>query len=270
MKQDSQLAQAFLDLVKIVERLRGPEGCPWDREQTHQSLTRYALEEAAEFVHAVEQGDYSEMCGELGDLLFQVVLNAEISKQSGQFELEDVIRHISTKMIRRHPHVFAQTKVHSTADVIANWEIIKAQEKTLAQKSVSSERAYDLLSEMPKTLSALLVSQKIGDNTQKVSFDWSNANEVMVKVLEEVGELKKALDGETRARQLEEAGDLLFSVVQLIRHLSGDAEQTLRETNYRFASRFQKMMESIQLSKKDPQKLSGTEWDCFWRGAKEN
>ena len=285
----SELRQ-FSSLLEIVKALRGPDGCPWDKEQTHRSLTPFAVEEAFELAEAIEadssadlklgeafkpQGPRERLGGidsknfesdvivsELGDLLLQVALHSEIGRQSGRFTIEDVLESINSKMVRRHPHVFADSspKPETSKDVLVNWAQIKATEKK--SKPAPSDR-FDI----PPAMPALARSQKIGDKCKRLKFDWSIAEEVLAKVDEEISELKDEINAEKRdASRLEhEIGDVLFSVAQLARHLDLEAEQCLRTANRRFETRFFKMREQIAASGMDYESLSTQELEQAWQ-----
>jgi tetrapyrrole methylase family protein/MazG family protein len=259
----------FSSLLKVVEFLRGPDGCPWDKEQTHQSLTRFAIEEAFELGEAIDGGDVEEMKGELGDLLLQVVLHSEIARQEKRFDVFDVIATLNEKMVRRHPHVFGDVKVKNSGEVLANWSQIKAAEK--GQK----EFVFDI----PVALPSLIRSQKIGEKTEKIGFDWDSPAAVWDKVKEEIGELEKELhslgDHESvdasaanLARIEGEIGDAFFSLAQLARHLGLDAEQCSRKANAKFETRFAKMRELVKVAGKDWDKLGNDEKEKFWQLAK--
>jgi tetrapyrrole methylase family protein/MazG family protein len=264
MVQPPRDPHTFDAFVKIVEALRGPDGCPWDKEQTHRTLAPYAIEEAHELAESIENGDEAEMIGELGDVLLQVVLHAEIARQEGRFTIEDVIRGISEKMIRRHPHVFADVNVSSSKDVLNNWAKVKEQEKAGRPKV----QAFDL----PKALPALQRAHKIGDKTQKVGFDWPDATGVFEKVEEEIGELRAEFSANPRepAKLEHEIGDVLFSVSQLARHLGLDAEQALRVANTRFESRYFKMRANVEAGGLAWDTLSDGEKEAAWQQAKRD
>ena len=255
----------FEGLLKVVEFLRGPDGCPWDKEQTHQSLTRYAIEEAHELAEALDNGDPVGIREELGDLLLQVVLHSEIARQDGRFDIADVIEGISTKMVRRHPHVFADVKAETSAEVLKNWSEIKAAEK--GQQAKANPFTFDI----PAGLPALLRSQKIGEKTKKVAFDWDNADQCWLKVKEELGELEEVLNQGPRdnCRIEEELGDVLFSVAQLARHLNLASEQCLRRTNARFEERYQRMQELVKKAGKSWDQISAGEKETYWKQAKK-
>jgi len=254
----------FESLLEIVKALRGPEGCPWDKEQTHRSLVRFAIEEAHELAEAIEAQKTPAIIEELGDVLLQVALHAEIASQEpireNRFTIEDVLRSINEKMIRRHPHVFASAKAESAKDVLENWEILKAQEK----KDKKTEERFDI----PVSLSALLRAQKIGEKTKKASFDWPDVQGVLAKVEEELAELKEAIQKKGTLEQESELGDLLFSVVQLARHLDIDAEQALRTTNQRFENRFFTMLRLIKTDGYSANELQTAELERYWQKAK--
>jgi tetrapyrrole methylase family protein/MazG family protein len=268
----------FKSLVQVVESLRGPDGCPWDKEQTHQTLTRFAIEEAHELSEAIDTGRPELIRDELGDVLLQVILNSEIARQDGQFDVYDVIQNLNEKMIRRHPHVFADVKVGSSDEVLSNWTDIKAAEKG-GDKAASKPLSFDI----PMGLPALLRAQKIGEKTTRVGFDWGSAEECWEKVAEEFGELREALtdygkntnptrgtsgDSARRDAVESELGDLLFSLAQLARHLQMDSEQALRKTNTRFEVRFRKMQELVRAAGKDWGTLPAGEKEVYWKRAK--
>ncbi|MCB0391256.1 MAG: nucleoside triphosphate pyrophosphohydrolase [Bdellovibrionales bacterium] len=251
---------SFKALTDVVEALRGPDGCPWDKEQTHQSLTQYAIEEAFELAEAIDQGSQKDLIEELGDLLLQVVLHSEIARQEKRFSIEDVILSINEKMVRRHPHVFADVKADTSEEVIENWQKIKEQEKTEHSKSFSFN--------IPKNIPALIKSQKIGQKTHKYNFDWNTPQQVVEKIEEELQELKEAIAHKNSNEQQHELGDLLFSTAQLARHLNFDAEQALRKTNTRFETRFAKMHEYAKAESKDFHILTPEELEAYWEKAK--
>lgn len=262
----------FSALLKVVEFLRGPDGCPWDKEQTHQSLTRFAIEEAHELADAIDSGNSNEIREELGDLLLQVLLHSEIARQEGLFDISDVIEVLNSKMIRRHPHVFGDVKVKNSNEVIANWTEIKAQEKGKAKEKL----AFDI----PAALPALIRAQKIGEKTEKIGFDWETVSAVWDKVNEEIGELAHELkvlgSAETAPesqsnvdRVAAEIGDVFFSLAQLARHMGLDAEQTARNANQRFESRFKKMQELVTQDGKSWGALTTQEKEAYWGRAKK-
>ena len=251
----------FAGLLKVVEYLRGPDGCPWDKEQTHQTLTRFAIEEAHELAEAIDSGDQAEIRDELGDVLLQVVLHAEIARQDKRFDVFDVIQAISEKMVRRHPHVFGDVKAETANEVLTNWAQIKAKEKG---KDANHPLSFDI----PQGLPSLLRAQKIGEKTTKVGFDWGSAAECWPKIKEEIAELDEAMKSGKPAEIESELGDVLFSLAQLARHLELDSEQSLRKTNTRFEARFQRMQARVAADGKVWAKLAADEKEKYWKGAK--
>lgn len=278
----------FSALMKVVEHLRGPQGCPWDKEQNHQTLTRYAIEEAFELSEAIDSGVRADIVEELGDLLLQVVLHSEIGRQSGLFTIEDVMESISSKMIRRHPHVFGDVKVSGSGEVLKNWAELKASEKlaraaagdkggvadgadgaAASSEASNASIAKPLSFDIPVSMPALIRSQKIGEKTEKVNFDWSTPTEVLVKIEEEVAELREAMDANAKLDIIEsEIGDALFSLAQLARHLDLDSEQALRKTNQRFERRFQKMQSLVVSDGLEWSALDAPEREKYWQKAK--
>jgi tetrapyrrole methylase family protein/MazG family protein/ATP diphosphatase len=214
--------------VELMQRLLAPDGCPWDREQSPASLRRYVLEEACEVIDAIEEGDRAALCEELGDLLLQVVFLGELMRNEGAFGPDDIARALADKLIRRHPHVFDSVKVSGAAEVVKNWEQIKAEEK----------KDRPLLGSVAKSLPALTRAQRIGEKVEQVGFDWPDAKGSRAKVAEEIGELDRATE-EGDVNKIEaELGDTLFALVNLARHLDIDAEGALRRTIAKFERRF--------------------------------
>jgi tetrapyrrole methylase family protein / MazG family protein len=219
--------RALLDLIRIMARLRGPGGCPWDREQTHQTLGRHLLEEAHETLEAIDQGDPDLLRDELGDLLLQVVFHAELARLEGTFDVDDVAEAITAKLVRRHPHVFGDVAVDSASQVLVNWERIKQEEK--------GEHAVD--EEIPATLPALARASKVQRRAAGAGFDWRTREAALAKVREELDELEHVDPG----REEEELGDVLFAVASLGRRLDLDPETALRKATRRFSDRFEAM-----------------------------
>jgi nucleoside triphosphate diphosphatase len=237
----------LLDLLKVMHRLRGPGGCPWDAEQTHQSLARHLLEEAHETLEAIDAGDPGRLRDELGDLLLQVVFHAEMAMQEGTFDIDDVAEGVTGKLIRRHPHVFGDVKVDSAAEVLVNWERIKREER--------GEHPID--QEIPSTLPALARAAKVQRRAAGSGFDWRTREGAMAKVREELEELDRAEQG---AGAEEELGDLLFAVAGVARRLNVDPESALRKATGRFADRFERMRaqaaaEGVDLGSLDEESL---------------
>ncbi|MBC8121761.1 MAG: nucleoside triphosphate pyrophosphohydrolase [Gemmatimonadaceae bacterium] len=234
-EDQEQVLQAINALVDVVRRLRDPvRGCPWDLEQTPLTLCQYIIEEAYETVDAIETAGASAVEEELGDLLLQVVLQAQIYSETGTFGLAEVAEGITRKLIRRHPHIFGDVQVNGSEDVRRNWEEIKAREKAgQAERPLSAK-----LSSLVRRLPALNGSAEISRRVAKVGFEWPDAPSVWEKLREELGELEQAIAGETRERQAEELGDVLFTLLNVARWQGIDAEAALRETNRRFLNRF--------------------------------
>lgn len=253
----------FQSLVQLMRDLRGPEGCPWDKQQTHLSLAPYAIEETFEMIEALEKQDDAEFCDELGDVLFQVVLHAQLAAERKAFDISDVIKAISEKLVRRHPHVFSEVKVSGTDEVIKNWDSIKAQEKAGQSKPVFS---------LPKGLPALPTAEKIGSKTEKLQFDWENARQVLDQLKSEIAELEAEMNrADQETLNLDhELGDVLFSTAQLARHLNLNAESALRRTNLRFQKRFNAMLAECNNSTDHFVALSKSQKEDLWQKIKMN
>lgn len=221
---------SFEQLLTIMRKLRAPGGCPWDAEQTHESLTRYLLEETYEVIEAIDEKSPHHLKEELGDLLLQPIFHAAIAEESGHFTIDDVISTLCEKMIRRHPHVFGDLDIKDSGQQIENWEKIKRLEKGVERTSA--------LSGVPDHLPALLKAHKIGEKASRVGFDWDHADQVFAKVLEELHEFEEAWAGGNPTRMEDELGDLLFAIANLGRFLSLNPEEALRKTITRFQKRF--------------------------------
>ncbi len=247
----------FEALVDIIAKLRAPDGCPWDRKQTHSSLREFILEECYEVLQAIDEEDWDALRQELGDLLLQIVLQAQIATETGEFELEDVIKSINTKLIHRHPHIFGSAKVKDAEEVARNWEALKQEERGAN---------ISLLSTVPKQMPALSYSQAIQRRVAEVGFDWEDINGVIDKLAEEVGEFKESGD-EERAKEF---GDLLFTLVNIARRLGVDSEAALREANGRFYRRFSCMEELCHQRGLNFASLSFDEQNALWEEAKKN
>jgi tetrapyrrole methylase family protein / MazG family protein len=248
--------KSFDSLVKIIARLRAPDGCPWDKEQTHQTLRGNLLSESYEVMEALDQGEAAALREELGDLLLQIVLHAQIARDDKEFEIGDVVQGICEKLIRRHPHIFGDVKVSNSTEVMHNWEGIKKQEKP-ERKSI--------LDGVPKAMPALAYALEISRRAVRVGFEWPDLQGVLDKVEEEVGEIKNA---GTLAEKSDEIGDLLFTLVNYARWENVDAEAALREANQKFYRRFAKVEAMAKQRHYDLQKLSPKEWDSLWEEAK--
>jgi tetrapyrrole methylase family protein/MazG family protein len=247
------------ELIEIMARLRGPDGCPWDREQTHQSLRQALIEECYELVEALDALDDKLMCEELGDILLHVVFHAQMAGERGAFVFDDVVNTLCEKLVRRHPHVFGNSQAGTSSEVLSQWEAIKKKEKP---ERVSA------LDGVPCVVPALMQAQGIQKKAAKVGFDWSNTRDVLSKIREETAELEDALNKNEHVE--EELGDLLFSVVNLSRYLKLDAEQACRLATKKFISRFQTMEKEIAARGLKMEQLPIEELEKFWQAAKSN
>ncbi|MGB9710059.1 MAG: nucleoside triphosphate pyrophosphohydrolase [Thermodesulfovibrio sp.] len=254
------MSEKFDELVKIMEILRSEKGCPWDRVQTHDTLKRYLLEEAYELIEAIENKDSKAMKEELGDLLLQIVFHSEIAKQNSNFDINDVIQTIIQKMIRRHPHVFAEADFKTPEEVLAQWDERKKEEGKLHES---------ILDGIPLALPALLRAYKIQSRVSKVGFDWDNAQGVVEKIKEEVKEVEEAIACQEKNRIEEEIGDLLFSIVNLARFLKIDPEAALRKTNRKFEKRFKKLEKIASQKGKNLKDMTLQEMDSLWNEIKK-
>lgn len=262
---NEQDGRTFPRLVELMQKLLAPGGCPWDREQNFTTLKRYVLEEACEVIDAIDSDDRTELKKELGDLLLQVVFQAELAREEGAFGPDDVVQAITEKLVRRHPHVFGDEQVSGSDEVLTNWERIKASE-------VKGVRG--ILAGVPRSLPALMRAQRIGEKVARVGFDWADAAGSRAKVTEEVGELDEAIASGDKAKIQEELGDALFALVNLARHVGVDAEAALRATSDKFTTRFDHVESRVMerhggwpaSSKEKPLELS--ELDAYWEEAK--
>jgi ATP diphosphatase len=252
-------------LIEIMAALRTPgSGCPWDLEQNFQTIAPYTLEEAYEVADAIDRGDLDHLKDELGDLLLQVVFHARMAEEQGLFAFEDVVEAITTKLIRRHPHVFADAD-GKTADAVKGlWERIKAQEKADRGEAAPT----GALAGVPVALPALTRALKLQNKAGQVGFDWNDPRAVLAKIREEADEIEAALDDMDRAHAATEVGDLLFAVVNLARHLEADPESVLRGTNLKFERRFASIERALASQGKKPQDATLAEMDALWDEAK--
>lgn len=251
----------FYDLLKIMDTLRSPDGCPWDREQTHESLKKYLIEESYEVLEAIDEKDDSKLIEELGDVLLQVVFHAQLGMEEGYFNINDIISSISNKMIYRHPHVFGENKLSTADEVLESWDAIKKKEQGLTTHT-------DELKHIAKSLPALIRAGKIQKKASKVGFDWDRVESAMDKVLEEFCEVKDVYKGNNRAKILEEVGDLLFASVNVSRFLDIDPEFALNYTIDKFINRFEYIETSAAAEGKKLENMSLEEMDALWEKAK--
>jgi MazG family protein len=270
----SSPAEAFTNLVRIMATLRSPQGCPWDRTQTFESLSQYVLEEAYEVVDAIERGDLKALQEEIGDHIFEGVFLAQIAADMRAFDVADAITTVSDKLVRRHPHVFqddgqvhdalSKERAPSADAALARWDAKKAEDRAAAGEAASA------LAGLPKGLPALLRAYKIGKRAAAAGFDWTTATDVVAKIEEEVGELRQTLEAEpgNQARAEEELGDLLFAISNLARKLGLEPEAALRKGNNKFENRFRTMEASIERSGRKMGEMGLDELEAEWQRVK--
>jgi len=249
----------FSRLHDIIAKLRAPDGCPWDREQTHATLKPYLLEETYETLDALDQNNPGLLREELGDLLLQIVLHSIIAEEKKEFTLNDVVKDIANKMVRRHPHVFAETKVSGVGEIWQNWEQIKKTEK---------KEQVSILDTIPHNLPALFRAEKIQKKAARVGLDWTETKPVLEKVREELQEFTEAQARDDKNKVSEEFGDVLFTLVNLARKLELDAEDALRLATKKFEKRFRYIEAKLRQEQKDFQDCSPEELDKYWEEAK--
>jgi nucleoside triphosphate diphosphatase len=259
--------EKFAELVELISRLRAPGGCPWDREQTHESLKPMMLEEAYEVVEAIDEGDDEELIGELGDLLLQVVFHSQIADEENRFTVAEVIERISAKMIRRHPHVFADDTAQTAGEVLRNWEAIKEAElKAKGKKDDDGSMLDSVSTRLPAVMEAFQMTTKVS----RVDFDWPDVPSVLEKLDEEVEELKQAVASEQPNHQdiAGEVGDLLFVAVNVARLLGVDPESALKTSNRKFRRRFRYIEDRLREQGRKPADSDHIEMDALWDEAK--
>ncbi|PYX40551.1 MAG: nucleoside triphosphate pyrophosphohydrolase [Acidobacteria bacterium] len=294
----SGTGERFERAVAIMARLRAPGGCPWDREQTFDSIKPYTLEETYEVLEAIDNRDWEELSGELGDLLLQVLFYSEMSKEQGTFTLDDVLEKLSAKLVNRHPHVFGDVQAETASEVVRNWEAIKAEEKKkrlaqgggkAAQAQVSPE---SVLGGVSSAMPALLEAHKLSSRAAHVGFDWPNIEGLFEKLREETDELREQLadfphpgprplargvagsgkvpvPDDLRSRMEDEVGDLFFVLVNIARYLALDPESALKKTNRKFKRRFQWVEEQLRAAGRKPEQATLEELEALWQQAKE-
>ena len=301
--------ERFERVVSIMARLRGPGGCPWDREQTFDSIKPYTLEETYEVLEAIDNRDWDELSSELGDLLLQVLFYAQMAKEQSTFSIDEVIDRLSDKLVDHHPHVFGDVKAETSSDVVRNWEALKIEEKKKRQQaggrklpsanpgsanpaSTKNDKAESVLAGVSTTMPALLEAHKLSSRAAHVGFDWPNVEGLFEKLHEETEELQEHLEefpapgphprgrgvagagrpqiSEDLRQRLEgEVGDLFFVLVNIARYLSLDSESALKKTNRKFKRRFQWMEDQLRTSGRSPQQVSMDELESLWRQAKQ-
>ena len=267
IKQQAPAAAALGKAAAIMAKLRAPGGCPWDREQTFDTIKRHTLEETYEVFDAIERRDWPALKDELGDLLLQVLFYAEMASEAGYFNLEEVANSLSEKLIRRHPHVFGNIEAEDANAVLRNWEQIKVAEK---RAKADAERPHSIMAEVPRSMPSMLEASKLGSKAAKVGFDWPNVDGLFDKLAEETEELREELASDAQSERVEqELGDLLFTAVNLARHLRVDPESALRGTNAKFRQRFAAMEQEagghVQMESMSAEDLEG-----LWTRAKQS
>ena len=291
----SDTGERFERAVAIMARLRAPGGCPWDREQTFDTIKQYTLEETYEVLEAIENRDWYELTSELGDLLLQVLFYAEMAKEDGHFSVDDVLDRLSTKLVTRHPHVFGEVKAETSAQVLRNWEAIKQQERKQREpdRLGEDEKPKSILDGVSSAMPALLEGLKLSNKAAHVGFDWPNVEGLFDKLKEELEELRhevnqipppgpmpigrgiagargQVLPEELKARLEDEVGDLLFVLVNIARYLNVDPESSLRKTNRKFRRRFQHVEEALRQAGKKPEDASLDEMEAHWQASKND
>ena len=289
--------ERFERAVQIMARLRAPGGCPWDREQTFDTIKPYTLEETYEVLEAIDNRDWDELTGELGDLLLQVLFYSEMAQEAGHFSIDDVVERLANKLVDRHPHVFGEVKADTPAEVLRNWEALKGEEKKKrleaggGKKAEKKEDSQSVLAGVPSTMPALLEAHKLSSRAAHVGFDWPEIAGLFAKLEEEAEELREELKAipakpapvgrgiagsgkpqappELRARLEDEVGDLFFVLVNIARYLSLDPESALKKTNRKFKRRFQWMEERLRASGRGPEQASMDELEQLWQQAKQ-
>jgi MazG family protein len=260
----AEAGELFAHFVELIARLRAPGGCPWDREQTHESVKPMTIEEAYEVAHAIDERDDDELLGELGDLLLQVVFHANIAEERGAFRLRQIIERVSDKMVRRHPHVFGEDEAATSGEVLRSWEAIKAQEREAKGKDDES-----MLDSVHKGLPAVMEAFQMTTKVSRVGFDWKDADGALVKLDEEVLELREAIQAKTDADAIaEEVGDLLFVAVNVARLTGVDPESALKAANRKFRRRFRHIEDGLRKDGRKPADSTLEEMDRLWDEAK--
>ena len=253
---------AFSRLIELMARLRGPDGCPWDRKQTPDSLKPFLTEECYEVVDAIDEGDPSKIKEELGDLLFQIVFHARIAEEQGLFTIRDVADAIHEKMVRRHPHVFGDQQLSTDREVLANWEEIKKRER-------GGDDRRSLLEGVPRALPSLLRAHQLQERAARVGFDWSHLHEALPKLDEEIAEFKDSLATEDAGKIEEELGDVFFMLVNISRFLGVDPEQALRKTISKFIHRFRYIEEQASNADRKLTDMTLDEMEALWQESKK-
>jgi MazG family protein len=254
------MKKSFQDVVELSKYLRSPEGCPWDREQTLNTLKSFIIEEAYEVIQAIEADDTQELKEELGDILYEIIFASQISSEEGKFGIDDVVDQLYYKLVRRHPHVFGEEKAKDAEEAVKRWHGEKMKEK---------ERKRTLL-QIPRSMPALLRAQRVGEKASQVGFDWTKAQDVIEKVKEELAELERAIESDQKNSIKKEWGDLIFSLVNLARHLKLDSESSAHGAIDQFIERFSKVEEKAREKGRDLSELNLKEMDELWEEVKKD
>src|SRR5437870_9035635 len=256
------MKRSFDELVQLMQRLRSPNGCPWDRKQTLPSLKPFIIEESYEVIDAIDRDDRRSLCEELGDFLLQAVFAAEVTREAGSFDIYDSVTAIYEKLVRRHPHVFGDVEARDAEQVLVNWEKLKNEERKAANKSV--------LAGVPQSLPALLKASRLTEKAARVGFDWRRTEDVFDKLDEEIAEVREAIDSGGENKIHDEIGDLLFTVANIARKLNVNAEEALQSANGKFTRRFESMERSGRETGQNLDQLSLEEMDALWDAAKQS
>jgi len=254
------MKRSFDELVQLMTKLRGPDGCPWDRKQTLPSLKPFVIEESYEVVDAIDRDDRRDLCEELGDFLLQAVFIAEVTREEGSFDIYDAVTAIHEKLVRRHPHVFGDVEARDAEQVLVNWEKLKNEERKAENKSV--------LAGVPQALPALLKASRLTEKAARVGFDWRRTDDVFDKLAEEIAEVREAIAAGDEAQVHDELGDLLFTIANIARKLNVNAEEALQSTNRKFSRRFASMEAAVRERGQNLDQLTLEQMDQLWDEAK--
>jgi tetrapyrrole methylase family protein/MazG family protein len=252
--------RSFEDLVGLMTTLRGPNGCPWDRKQTLPDLKPYVIEEAYEVVDAIDRDDRTSLAEEVGDMLLEAIFIAEVTREEGTFDIYDSITAVHDKLVRRHPHVFADAQANDADEVLVNWEKLKNEERKSENKS--------LMAGVPQSMPALLKASRLTEKASRVGFDWRRTEDVFAKLDEELAEVHEAIASGDAAKVHDELGDLLFTIANIARKLNVNPEEALQSTNRKFTRRFESMERAVREQERNLDQLSLEEMDALWNDAK--
>lgn len=252
--------RSFEDLVQLMTTLRGPNGCPWDRKQTLPDLKPYVIEEAYEVVDAIDRDDRASLAEEVGDMMLEAVFIAEVTREEGSFDIYDAITAVHDKLVRRHPHVFADAQANDAEEVLVNWEKLKNEERKSENKS--------LMAGVPQSMPALLKASRLTEKASRVGFDWRRTEDVFAKLDEELAEVHEAIASGDAAKVHDELGDLLFTIANIARKLNVNPEEALQSTNRKFTRRFESMERAVRDEGRNLDQLSLEEMDTLWNDAK--